>query len=386
MRKAINQERMRSLNKHQIFAVVKQAGPVSKKAIADTLGISLTTVSTFINELLDEEKLVPCGTSKSTGGRKSEVFTLNPNARYVIGVDIQVDRLVSVILNFTGDPLYTKTTLLTETDEWYVAALLKEQIAHCVDQADIPPGKLGAIGIGVPGIVDPGSSLIEFAPNLGWRSVNLAAMLALELPLVIENEANAAVLGEKTYGLGRVHSNIAFISIGSGIGTGLVLNNALYRGFANNSGEFGHMTVVPDGLPCRCGNRGCWEVYASDDAALKRFREQTGTPLVDFDALLQLAAAGDPVALGALEETARYLGIGLANIANALNPELIVLGGKLAQHQPLIRNRLLREVKGRALDRAFRGLTVDFSTLGVQATALGVAGLALQRVIAEPEP
>ncbi len=386
MRKAINQERMRSLNKHQIFVLVKQTGPVSKKAVADRLGISLTTVSTFINELLDEEKLVPCGTSKSTGGRKSELFTLNPDALYVMGVDIQVDRLVCVILNFTGDPLYAETVPLTETDEWQVAALLKQQLARCVDQADIPPGKLGALGIGVPGIVDPGSSLIEFAPNLGWRSVNLPAMLALELPLVIENEANAAVLGEKTYGLGKDHSNIAFISIGSGIGTGLILNNALYRGFANNSGEFGHMTVVPDGLPCRCGNHGCWEVYASDDAALQRFRDQTGAPPADFDALLRLAAAGDPAALETLEETARYLGIGLANLANALNPELIVLGGKLAQHQSLIRNRLLREVKERALDRAFRGLTVDFSTLGVQATALGVAGLALQRVIAEPEP
>ncbi|TCL65965.1 xylose repressor XylR [Hydrogenispora ethanolica] len=381
MRKAINQERMRSINKRQVFSCVKNHGPVSKKEIAELLGTSLTTVSTFINELIEEHKLTPSGTSKSTGGRKSEIFTLNPDALYCLGIDLQVDRLVSVVLNFNGEPVAGDSVPFQAPDEWEVAAAIRATIRDAVAQAGIDPAKLAHIGIGIPGIVDPDSCIVEFAPNLEWRNVNLRQLLALDQPLLIENEANAAALGEKVYGAGRLSANLCFISVGIGIGAGLILNNGLYRGASHHAGEFGHMTLDPDGPACRCGNHGCWEVFASNEAALKQYWHRTGRKLASYDHLLALAAAADPDAGAVLEEIATYLGIGIAGIVNGINPELVVVGGKIATCGEMLRNRLLKEIKERTLERTFRGLTVEFSSLGDRATALGVAEMALDRMV-----
>ncbi len=381
VRKAINQERMRSINKRQIFGFVKEHGPVSKKEIADQLGTSLTTVSTFINELIDERKLTSSGTSKSTGGRKSEIFTLNPDALYVLGIDLQVDRLVSVVLNFDGVPIAGDSVPFQAPDEWQVAAAIRTTIREAIAQAGIDPAKLAHIGIGIPGIVDPDSCIIEFAPNLEWRNVNLRQLLALDRPLLIENEANAAAIGEKVYGAGRLSANLCFISVGIGIGAGLILNNGLYRGASHHAGEFGHMTLDPDGPACRCGNHGCWEVFASNEAALKQYWQRTGRRLAAYDHLLALAEADDPDAGAVLEEIATYLGIGIAGIVNGINPELVVVGGKIATCGEMLRNRLLKEIKERTLERTFRGLTVEFSSLGDRATALGVAEMALDKLI-----
>jgi predicted NBD/HSP70 family sugar kinase len=381
VRKAINQERMRSINKRQVFSCVKNHGPVSKKEIAELLGTSLTTVSTFINELIEEHKLTPSGTSKSTGGRKSEIFTLNPDALYCLGIDLQVDRLVSVVLNFNGEPVAGDSVPFQAPDEWEVAAAIRATIRDAVAQAGIDPAKLAHIGIGIPGIVDPDSCIVEFAPNLEWRNVNLRQLLALDQPLLIENEANAAALGEKVYGAGRLSANLCFISVGIGIGAGLILNNGLYRGASHHAGEFGHMTLDPDGPACRCGNHGCWEVFASNEAALKQYWHRTGRKLASYDHLLALAAAADPDAGAVLEEIATYLGIGIAGIVNGINPELVVVGGKIATCGEMLRNRLLKEIKERTLERTFRGLTVEFSSLGDRATALGVAEMALDRMV-----
>lgn len=381
VRKAINQERMRSINKRQIFGFVKEHGPVSKKEIADQLGTSLTTVSTFINELIDERKLTSSGTSKSTGGRKSEIFTLNPDALYVLGIDLQVDRLVSVVLNFDGVPIAGDSVPFQAPDEWQVAAAIRATIREAIAQAGIDPAKLAHIGIGIPGIVDPDSCIIEFAPNLEWRNVNLRQLLALDRPLLIENEANAAAIGEKVYGAGRLSANLCFISVGIGIGAGLILNNGLYRGASHHAGEFGHMTLDPDGPACRCGNHGCWEVFASNEAALKQYWQRTGRRLAAYDHLLALAETDDPDAGAVLEEIATYLGIGIAGIVNGINPELVVVGGKIATCGEMLRNRLLKEIKERTLERTFRGLTVEFSSLGDRATALGVAEMALDKLI-----
>ena len=199
--------------------------------------------------------------------------------------------------------------------------------------------------------------------------------------MLIENEANAAAIGEKVYGAGRLSANLCFISVGIGIGAGLILNNGLYRGASHHAGEFGHMTLDPDGPACRCGNHGCWEVFASNEAALKQYWQRTGRRLAAYDHLLALAEADDPDAGAVLEEIATYLGIGIAGIVNGINPELVVVGGKIATCGEMLRNRLLKEIKERTLERTFRGLTVEFSSLGDRATALGVAEMALDKLI-----
>lgn len=382
MKKAINQELMRSNNKKQILEFIQKSSAVSKREIADKLGLSLTSVSTFINELMNEKKIISCGTAKSTGGRRSALYQVNPDASYLIGLDLQIDRLIGVLLNFTGDLIGLKEVPYNNKDEWFVISLLNNLIFSLVQENGISPDKIEGIGIGVPGIVNSETGLIEFAPNLGWKNVDLRSFINTEKPVFIENEANAAALGEKTFGMAREIDNMVYVSVGMGVGCGLILGNRLFTGSSYQAGEFGHMTVEPEGRSCQCGNKGCWEVYASNDAALKLFKEKSGTELKHIEEFMDLVLTGNREALETLEMVVKYLGIGIANIVNGINPQMVVIGGKIAELRELVYNKLLKEVKERTLLKAFSGLKIDFSGLENRACALGAAGMVVDKIIA----
>ena len=376
MKNRINQELMRSTNKKLILEQIQRNAPISKPEIGLALGLSATSVSTFINELLAQRLIVSCGNAKSTGGRKSVLFRVNPEAHFIVGIDVQVDNLVGVLVDFQGDPMASREIPLAETDEWSVIGRIGRLIQSFVEEENVPMEKL-SVGIGIPGIVQNGTGIVEFAPNLDWKNVNLRQALALPCPVYIENEANAAAIGEKKFGLARDASSLVYVSVGAGVGCGLLFNGKLYSGSTHHAGEFGHMIVEPQGLLCRCGNAGCWEVYTSNTAALKRFAERTGRTSGSFEEFLQCFLAGDPAAGEVMNETIRYLGIGIANIANGLNPEMIVVGGKIARAKEGIFNALLKTVKDNCLDKTFGGLTIEFSRMDNRASALGVAGMVI---------
>ena len=230
MKKAINHRIMRSNNKRQIMELLRKSGSLTKKEIAQRLGVSITTVATFINELINEDRILPSGNAESTGGRKSELYHLNPDASYVVGVDLQVDRLIVLLINLQGQIIRADEVKYTGTDERQIAATLYQTIIGISDSTQTPFSKIAGLGIGVPGIVNHQTGIIEFAPNLGWKNVDLASIIPIDLPVIIENEANAAAIGEANFGAARGKANVIFISVGLGIGAGLILTNSLYYG------------------------------------------------------------------------------------------------------------------------------------------------------------
>lgn len=379
VKNVINQELMRSTNKKLILEQIQKNAPISKTEVSLKLGLSATSISTFINELLAEELIISCGNAKSTGGRKSILYRVNPKAHFVIGIDLQVDTIIGVLTDFQGETISSKSIPLNGTDEWYVIKTMGELIQSFILEENIPLAKLG-IGIGIPGIVQSNSGIVEFAPNLGWKNVNIRQALALPCPVFIENEANAAAIGEKNFGLAREASNLVYISIGTGVGCGLFLNGKLYLGPTHHAGEFGHMIVESQGIPCGCGNKGCWEVYTSNTAMLKGFEKRSGQKLERFEDLLARFAADDPAARDVMEEAVRYLGLGIANIANGLNPEMIVIGGKIAKTRDSLFNLLLKSIKDNCLDKTFSGLTVEFSQMDNLAGALGVTAMVIEKL------
>lgn len=379
--KTINQESMRIRNKSLILEYIQKSGPVTKAEIAAILGLSSTTVATFINELVNESKIIHCGTAKSTGGRKSALYQLNPDACLFIGVDLQVDRIIGVLMNFCGETVFSGELHFDARDEWSVSETLSQFIKTILHQNNISFSKINGIGIGVPGIVNS-AGLVELAPNLGWKNVDLKELLSIDVPLLIENEANAALWGENVFGTARRSVNMVYVSVGMGIGCGLLLNGRLYTGHTSHAGEFGHMIIEPDhGLPCQCGNTGCWEAYASNHAALKLYAGKSGQTLNSYEEFIARIRHNDPIALTTLESTIRYLGIGIANIVNSINPEVVIIGGKITELQDIIAKPLLKQIKEICLDKTFSGLTFKFTTLNDQACALGVAGLFLEKTI-----
>lgn len=381
MKKAINQRIMRSNNKRQILEFIRKNEPVTKKEVAEGLGASITTVATFITELLNENQIATSGNAVSSGGRKSELYHLNPDSSYVLGVDLQVDRLIMLLINLQGQILRIEEVKYTGTDEWQIASILYQAMLKICDSAKIVFSKIAGIGVGVPGIVNHHTGIIEFAPNLGWKNVNLSSLLPVDLPVIVENEAKAAAVGELNFGSAQGKANVIYVSVGLGIGTGLILNNHIFYGHNFLAGEFGHMTIEPNGLPCRCGKNGCWEVYASNNAALELYHQYSGSELSSYEDLLNAFFQNNPIAARVIHETTDYLGLGIANLINGLNPEMIIVGGKITEAENLIYNRLLKEIKEHCFEYSFRGVKLQFSSLRNQATALGVGSLMIDSLL-----
>lgn len=228
---------------------------------------------------------------------------------------------------------------------------------------------LVGIGVGVPGMVDE-QGVVLFAPNLGWEMVDLRSILesAFAVPVTIDNEANAGAQGELNFGAARDVRHLLYISAGSGIGSGIIIGGELYKGARGYAGETGHMTIEAEGKPCSCGSRGCWELYASEktyDNPGLTLPARTTTGLVKY------ALEGQPDTLSHFNSIGEYLGIGVTNLINSFNPELIVIGGALSEAEPWLGEPLRRVVAERTLPYHKQQLEITFSRLGSRGTMIG---------------
>jgi len=307
-----------------------------------------------------------------------------------IGVDIGGTKVAAGVVDVDGKILFAAKRETPASDpeatEDVIAALVLE-LAERVDQ-------LHAVGIGAAGYIDAERSTVLFAPNLAWRNEPIKADLEkrIGLPVVVENDANAAAWGEARFGAGRGHSHIVCVTLGTGVGGGVVINGELYRGEFGIAGEFGHMQVVPGGLRCGCGNKGCWEQYASGTALEREARElaESGSPLavgllalahtpdgITGPLITQAAKEGDPAAMELFEDLGHWVGVGLANLAAALDPGCFIVGGGVSDAGELLL-RPTREAYHRALTgRGYRPeAEIRQAELGSEAGLVGAADLA----------
>jgi glucokinase len=257
-----------------------------------------------------------------------------------------------------------------------------------------------AVGVGAAGFVDADRATVRFSPHLAWRDEPLRDEIseALDLPVTVENDANAAAWAEWCFGAGRGESRLVCVTLGTGIGGGIVFDGRVQRGASGMAGEFGHMIVVPDGHRCECGNRGCWEQYASGNVLGREARElaRAGSPVTvplvervggDIDALVgqvitDAAGEGDPCAVELFEEVGRWLGVGLANLAAALDPGIFVIGGGVCDAGDLLLSPARESFRRTLTGRGFRPVPgIVAAALGPAASLVGAADLA--RVAAE---
>lgn len=238
-------------------------------------------------------------------------------------------------------------------------------------------GDVVGIGVGAAGLVDRDGRSVRFAPHLAWRDEPLADRLEhrLGLPVVLENDANAALWAEHRLGAAQAYDDVVLVALGTGIGGGLLLGGALVRGRNGMAGEFGHLQVVPGGRPCPCGRSGCWEQYCSG-RALARFTAEAGVPHEGAE-LTAAANGGDPVALGAFAEVGRWLGTGVADLVAALDPEAVVIGGGVSAAGELLLAPAREAYVATLLAAGHRTIApILAGALGPEAGALGAADLA----------
>ncbi|MEW6381112.1 MAG: ROK family protein [bacterium] len=266
-------------------------------------------------------------------------------------------------------------------------------ILNVIEQAEKEGHRIEGVGIGSPGIIDIRTGTVVTSPNFPeWKQVPLKLIMENKLPypVFLDNDANAFAYGEKWVGVGKNVQSMVCMTLGTGVGGAIILDGRLWHGFDGMAGEVGHMTVEPNGLKCNCGNYGCLESYASASAVVRRIKLaiQSGMPTTVMDQVggdqekitstlvYQSALEGDSLARQIMKETSMYLGIGIANLINLLNPEMIIIGGGLANAWDMLYPLTLAEVRCRAFASLAQTAQIRKASLGDDAGIIGAAGIA----------
>jgi glucokinase len=311
---------------------------------------------------------------------------------YVAGIDLGGTKIGSCIMDAGGRILARETlpTLAHEGPE-AVVGRMKKTVYDLIEMTHMDKKQIAAIGIGVPGPLDRNRGIVKNPPNLpGWHDIPLIALMRdeFDLPVVMENDANAAALAENLYGAGKNVRNFMYITVSTGIGGGFVVDGKLLTGEYGNAVEIGHTTINFDGPRCGCGNRGCWEAYASGTALARfaregiragrnsRIVEMAGQEGIKAEHVFAAAKEGDEFALELVEKEAFYLGVGLANVVNTYNPGLIAMGGGLTNEWDMFYETMIRVMKERALKANTEDLRVVKAALGTDAGIIGAAAVA----------
>ncbi|WP_379162862.1 ROK family protein [Paenibacillus sp. sgz5001063] len=364
-----DQALVKKINKSIILHTIRMQSPVSRARVSEMTGLNKATVSNLVAELCGQELVTEAGPGESSGGRKPLMLHFNSMAGSVIGIELQVKQLKAVLCDLGGSILEELDCPLEVHDLPYVLDKMKSMITKLIAAAPPSPYGLVGIGVGVPGMVDE-HGMVLFAPNLGWEMVDLRGILeqSFEVPVTIDNEANAGAQGELNFGAARNVRHLLYISAGSGIGSGIIIGGELYKGARGYAGETGHMTIEAEGKPCSCGSRGCWELYASE-----KTYDNPGLalPARSTSELVQYALEGQEDTLRHFNTIGEYLGIGVTNLINSFNPELIVIGGALSEAEPWLGEPLRKVVAERTLPYHKQQLEIIFSRLGSRGTMVG---------------
>jgi N-acetylglucosamine repressor len=321
-------------------------------------------VGVLVNELIADGLVFEGAKGETKRGRKPHFLYIDSRGRCVVAVDIRASRTFIMVTDILGRPLARISSFPTprEPDALIqhlaqtIEGLLKEHAAM----------KCQGIGVVVPGMVDHQTSRILQAPTLGWRDVSLREPLsnATGFSVYVENPGKACVLAQMWTGQSDVGSEIVFVNISDGVGVGVIVNGSLLRGRHDMAGEFGHVPLSIDGPRCSCGASGCWETYVSNLATLSRYlghtltEETASAPALDItvDDVIARARSGDAKAIATVQSTARYLGLGLGSIVNAIDPTRIYLSGEITGAWDMIEAIVRSGLKESALTPA-RGLT-----------------------------
>lgn len=371
---------VKKINKSIVLDTIRRHAPLSRAKLSEVTGLNKATVSNLVADLISDELVQEIGPGESSGGRKPLMLLFRGTAGYAVGLELSVTRLKGVLTDLEGHIVADYAVDLEQHDVTSVYEQLKLAASHLMKQAPPSPHGVIGMGIGVPGMVDEQGTVL-FAPNLKWEMVPLRAMMeeCFNLPVTIDNEANAGARGELNFGAGIGVRHLIYISAGIGIGSGIMVDGELYKGAWGYAGETGHMSIEAEGLPCSCGNRGCWELYASEK--VYEHPDQQHLPAHTTKELVEHAQHGHEAVLNLYSTIGRKLGVGITNIVNSFNPERIIIGGPLSEAKPWIESALKQVVEERTLPYHRRSLQVEWAALGSRSTRIGAAYSAISQFL-----
>jgi predicted NBD/HSP70 family sugar kinase len=389
---------MRDRNRALVLDAVVRSEPVTRAQLAARTGLTKSSVSSIVQELLSARLLVEQGTQRGGDlGRPGTSLTLARDGVAGLGLEVNVDYLAACVVDLArrSRVQYVEVSDNRARDPAAVAELLVRLAGAAVAAAAGQGLTISATCVAVPGLVDQETGAVARAPNLDWSGVPLRQRLAGRVPsaltpVLVENEANVAALAELWFGDGAGLGDYVRISGEVGVGAGIVVGGQLFRGAHGHAGELGHTILQPDGAPCGCGARGCLELFAGQEAILRAagldpaVSPGAGRAVGPAGALADRLAAGDRRALAAVEVAGRSLGMATASLVKLVDPETVVLGGIYSVLAPWLRESFQRALlEGIPMTRAMPPRTA-ISALGPAAAARGAAGLVTARLLAHP--
>jgi predicted NBD/HSP70 family sugar kinase len=377
---------LRQANDRLVLNAIRRNPGISRSEIAKVTGFSPASVKFVVNRLL-RSKLVSDEKpeSSSRSGRPAGGLRLRSGAMTAIGVEIARPDSTLILVDLDGEILHKRTVPFRAEPEGF----LDELAAKIRALAGLrEPREVLGIGVSLPGTIDKVAGRVIGAEGIGWVGVEAGARLRrqLEWPLFFENDANLSALAEQWYSPGEANQlrYFVYIRMQGGLGSGVFVDGRILHGFSSAGAEFGHIMLYPDGRLCNCGNRGCWEQYASDAALVRTYRESggvgggDGNMLEESQRIVELARRGDHHALGALRTTATYLAYGFVSVIAALNPQAIIIGEPMASAWDLVEDVIQSELRARVPSYHLSGLRLLPSRIDSRSALRGAAVLVLQ--------
>lgn len=404
---------MRDINRRIVLNYVRDRQPISRAEIARATLLQRSTVSTIVEELAGSGLIEEIGAGESSGGRRPTLLQLRAAGASAIGVDV-APTVTTIVTSDLAGRIRERREFPTSPDVEVTSRRIIEIVKSLVKGTSAR--HLSGIGVSVPGLVDASSGSVHYVPYFDWRDWNIGRQLkaATGLKVIVDNDANAAAMAELWFGETETSArdfmrDFIMVSIAEGVGTGIVFDGQIYRGERGAAGEFGHMIVGANApTQCSCGNRDCWEAFASGRAAAARYQalieasnkklksatakekrqssvdssvqtqlvEHDRTSEITFAELIDRALRGEAHAVTALQETARYVGIGISNLVVGLSPEFVIVGGPMVRAWHLVHEQIENAIE-RSVRRGLPPARIAPSSLGDQPSLMGALSLIL---------
>lgn len=394
-----NGNKVKQLNRSLILKEIRQNGPIPKIDLSSKFDLTFPAVGNIITELLDTGIIEEAGYGESSGGRPPILYKMNWDSVYVIALVIGVQEVSISLVNLKGK---VKNEITGDVKKDSLIEEIYKLIDELLEKTDIDITKIAGIGVSAPGPIDSTDGKVLTPPNLeAIRNIDIQHLLEKRYKLftVLERDSSALALAEQWFGDVNPNENILYIYNDQGLGGGLIINSRIHRGVGNSAGEIGHMVIDIDGPKCNCGNFGCLEALSSGIAIQKRVKEEIrrGYPssLADsylqneeeimIDTIIQHAKEGDKLSMQILNESERYLGLGIANAINLFSPDQIIFGGKVIELYPEMIEAVEKVAKQRAFSPYSKKIVFAESVFNNQSNFIGAAAVIQQKLFDNPE-
>lgn len=391
----------RIYNKNKILDLIRKNKSIYRAELSRSTGLSMPTIMSITDELIDEGVIRDAGKGISSGGKPPMLLEIIPNSHLFIGVDISGAMFKCIILDLQGNVVFNRCLNKDRLPQKELIKAIEGFIDDTIKESKIDPSKISGIGIGIPGLVDTDNGIVINSIDYNLQKIDLLTPLNeyFHTCIYLENSSKLMAIGEKYFGAGENCEDFALVTVGRGIGAALIINGELYRGHYNMSGELGHMVINPSGPICKCGRQGCLETLASGKAISSQAQNlvslNSGSIMLDLaggnvkkinaDIVFNAAEKGDALAKRIADEAIDYLSIGLANLVSLFDCQRIVLSGYVVKGNKYLLEKVSNSINTtRSYYYGDAPVEVRLSKLGEEAAVIGAAAIPLQSFVLQP--